>query len=113
MTSFSQITKLTPEQLNEKITLYVWVTNINEKGNSLWFITGQDSSGYIQIVVKENKELISRLKEIKKGDLLEVRGIVKKKRVQENKKEGSEEELEIELTEFQLINANSSNKDFL
>jgi len=71
MTSFFQITKLTSEQLNEKVALYVWIVNINEKGSSLWFITGQDSSGYIQIVVK-NKELILRLKEIKKGDLLEV-----------------------------------------
>src|ERR1700722_7720844 len=99
MTSFSQISKLTPEQLNEKIILYVWVTNINEKGSSLWFITGQDSSGYIQIVVKENKELISRLKAIKKCDLLKIQGIVKKQA-------GSEKELEIKLTEFQLINAN-------
>ena len=112
MTSFSQITKLTSEQLNEKIMLYVWVIHINEKGNSLWFITGQDSSGYIQIVVK-NKELILHLKEIKKGDLLEAWGILKKKRVQENRKESSEEELEIELTEFQLINANSASKSSL
>lgn len=71
MTSFFQIAKLTSEQLNEKVTLYVWIINVNEKGRSLWFITGQDSSGYIQIVVKD-KKLILRLKEIKKGDLLEV-----------------------------------------
>jgi len=35
MTSFSQITKLTSEKLNEKIALYVWIVNVNEKGNSL------------------------------------------------------------------------------
>nr|CAG8443348.1 13411_t:CDS:10 [Entrophospora candida] len=67
MVPFFQISKLTSEQLDKKIALYVWVTNINEKGNSLWFITGQDSSGYIQIVVK-NRELISRLKKRKKED---------------------------------------------
>jgi aspartyl-tRNA synthetase len=110
MVSFSQISKLTFEQLDKKITFYVWIININEKGNSLWFITGQDSSGYIQIVVK-NKKLISRLKEIKKGDLLEVQGIVKKKRASEKNKENLEEELEIELIEFKLVNANSSHKD--
>ncbi|CAI2186597.1 19931_t:CDS:2 [Funneliformis geosporum] len=94
MTSFSQISKLTFKNLNKKTILYVWIININEKGNSLWFITGQDSSSCIQIVVK-NKELISQLKEIRKAE-------------KDSKKE---EELEIELTKFQLINANSSNKD--
>jgi len=69
--SFSQISKLTPEQLDKKTILYVWIININKQGNSFWFIDGQDSSGFIQIVVK-NKALISRLKEIKKGDLLQV-----------------------------------------
>ena len=64
--------------------------------NSLWFITGQDSGGSIQIVVK-NEELISQLKKRKKGDLLKVRGISKKK-------EGPDKKLEIELTKFQLIN---------
>ncbi|MCE8169968.1 MAG: hypothetical protein I3273_07720 [Candidatus Moeniiplasma glomeromycotorum] len=110
MVSFAKISKLTPKNLNKKTILYVWIVNINEKGNSLWFITGQDSGGYIQIVVKD-RELISHLKKIKKGDLLEVQGIVKKKWVPENKKASAKEELEIELTEFKLINANSSDKD--
>ncbi|CAI2180998.1 992_t:CDS:2 [Funneliformis geosporum] len=99
---------LTLKNLNKKTTLYVWVININEKGNSLWFITGQDSSGCIQIVVK-NKELISQLKDIKKGDLLKIGGIIKIKKGEKVSKK--EAELEIELTKFQLINANSSNKD--
>ena len=71
MTSFAKISKLTLKNLNKKTSLFVWIININEKGNSLCFITGQDSNGYIQIVVK-NKKLISRLKETTKGDLLEV-----------------------------------------
>ena len=71
MVSFSQISKLTSEQLDKKTVLYVWIININKQGNSFWFIDGQDGSGFIQIVVK-NKALISRLKEIKKGDLLQV-----------------------------------------
>ena len=61
------------------------------------FLIGQDSSGYIQIVVK-NKELIAELKERKRGDLLKIRGILRKKI-------GSEKELELELIKYQLINS--------
>ncbi|CAI2185799.1 15957_t:CDS:2 [Funneliformis geosporum] len=60
-------------------------------------------------MVVKNKELISQLKEIKKGDLLKIGGIVKAKKAEKDSKK--EAELEIELTKFQLINANSSNKD--
>ena len=110
MSAFSLISQLNLEKINQKVILAVWIIDINKQGNSLWFITSQDSSSYIQIVVK-NKELISRLKERSKGDLLEVQGIIKKK-VPEKKKEHLEE-LEIELTEFQLINANSSKESSL
>ena len=96
MASFSRITKLTAKKISKNTTLHIWISKINKLSNSLWFITGQDSSGHIQIVVK-NEELILKLKERKKGDLLKVEGIVKKK-------EGSEKELEIELTKYQLIN---------
>ena len=68
---YTLISHLTLKKINKKVILAVWITNINEKSSSLWFITGQDSSGFIQIVVK-NKKLISRLKERKKGDLLQV-----------------------------------------
>jgi aspartyl-tRNA synthetase len=99
--NYSQLNHKKP---GEQTVIFTWILVIRSLGGLL-FIAGQDSSGYIQIVVK-NKELVSRLKEekIKKGDLLEVWGIIKKK-------EGSEEELEIELTNYQLINANSSKKD--
>ena len=109
-TSFSQISKLTFKQLNKKVSLYVWIISINEKGNSLWFIIGQDSSGCIQIVVK-NEKLISRLKKNKKGDLLKIKGIIKKKNLSEKMKKNFEEELEIKLTEFKLVNTNNSDKD--
>jgi aspartyl-tRNA synthetase len=62
------------------------------------FIKGQDSSGEIQVVVKK-EELINNLKGIvKKGDLLKVAGIVKKK-------EGREEAFEIQLENYQIINS--------
>ncbi|KLL04912.1 MAG: hypothetical protein MRERV_9c040 [Mycoplasmataceae bacterium RV_VA103A] len=96
MTSFSQIAKLTFKKLNKNTTFYTWIVDIKKLSNSLWFIIGQDSSGYIQIVVK-NQELITGLKKRKKGDLLKVWGLIKKK-------EGSEKKLEIELTKYQLIN---------
>ena len=57
---------------------------------------GQDSSGYLQIVVK-NQELIAELKGKKRGDLLKIAGQVKKKA-------GSDEEMELELSQYQLIN---------
>lgn len=60
------------------------------------FVIGQDGSGQVQIVVKD-QELIAELKEKKRGDLLKVEGIV-------GKKLGSEKEIEIELTNYQLIN---------
>jgi aspartyl-tRNA synthetase len=108
---YTPVSQLNSEKLNEKVILWAWINEVSTLSNSLWFLTGQDSTGLIQIVVK-NKELISRLKEIRKGDLLEIQGIVKKKRMPEKKKEELvEEKLEIELAEFQLINANSSNKD--
>src|SRR6185312_5732629 len=97
MASFSRITKLTAKKKSKNTALYIWISKINKLSNSLWFITGQDSSGHIQIVVK-NEELILQLKERKKGDLLKIEGIIKKK-------EGSKKELEIELTKYQLINA--------
>lgn len=97
MISFSQIAKLNSQKLNKKNVLCIWINKINKLSNSLWFIIGQDSSGYIQIVIK-NKGLISQLKERKRGDLLKITGIIKKKT-------GSEKELEIELTKYQLINA--------
>jgi aspartyl/asparaginyl-tRNA synthetase len=81
--------KITPPKLNKKVTFFAWINKIRKLGNLL-FIIGQDGSGYIQIIVK-NKELIAELKETKKGDLLSVAGIVRKKT-------GSEKELEIELT---------------
>jgi len=96
MASFSRITKLTAKKISKNTALYIWISKINKLSNSLWFITGQDSSGHIQIVVK-NEELILQLKERKKGDLLKIEGIIKKK-------EGSEGKLEIELTKYQLVN---------
>ncbi|CAI2162036.1 2941_t:CDS:2 [Funneliformis geosporum] len=102
MVSFSQISKLTLKKLNKKTALYVWIININKKGDSLWFITGQDSSSCIQIVVK-NKELISHLKQINKGDLLKIWGIIKIKKPEKDSKKA--ETPEIELTKFQLINS--------
>ena len=95
MTSFSQVSKLNFQNLNKNITLYIWVNRIRKLSNLL-FLIGQDSSGYIQIIVKE-KELVSELKKIKRGDLLKIEGIIKKK-------EGTKEELEIELKKYQLIN---------
>lgn len=61
------------------------------------FIIGQDSSDKIQIVVKKEK-LITKLKETRRGDLLKVWGILKKKA-------GSDKEVELELTKYQLVNA--------
>ncbi|CFW92916.1 Aspartyl-tRNA synthetase [endosymbiont DhMRE of Dentiscutata heterogama] len=96
MTSFSRIAKLTTKKIGKITTLYIWIVEIKKLSSYLWFINGQDSSGYIQIVVKD-KELISQLKKRKKGDLLKIWGVVKKK-------EGPEKRLEIELTKFRLIN---------
>ncbi|CAI2197415.1 14634_t:CDS:2, partial [Funneliformis geosporum] len=105
MVSFSLISKLTLKKLNKKVVLHVWIINIKEKGHSLWFIIGQDSSGCIQIVVK-NKELISRLKEIKKGDLLKIRGIIKIKKAEKDAKKN--EQIEMELEKYQLINSSKN-----
>ncbi|CAG8668941.1 12347_t:CDS:2, partial [Ambispora gerdemannii] len=54
------------------------------------------SSGYLQIVVK-NQELIAELKGRKRGDLLKISGQLKKKT-------GSDKEMELELSQWQLIN---------
>ncbi|CAJ0924500.1 16471_t:CDS:2 [Entrophospora sp. SA101] len=61
------------------------------------YVEENDSSGYTQIVVK-NQGLIAELKERKRGDLLKITGIVKRKGNQG-------EEVEIELEKQQLINA--------
>ncbi|CAI2182308.1 17201_t:CDS:2, partial [Funneliformis geosporum] len=63
---------------------------------NLLFFIGQDSSGYLQIIVKE-KKLIDDFKKVNRGDLLKIKGIIKKK-------EGGQKEIEIELKKFQLIN---------
>jgi len=93
MISFSQIKKITLEKLNKKVVFHVWINEIRKKKFAL-FIDGQDSSGEIQIVVKE-PELIEKLKERKRGDLLKVEGVIKEK-------EG--EEVEIKLTGYEIIN---------
>ena len=95
MTSFSQIAKLSVQNLNKSVVLYVWISHIRKLSN-LWFLIGQDSSGLLQITVKE-KKLIERLKKINRGDLLKIKGIIKRK-------EGNKEEIEVELKKYQLIN---------
>jgi aspartyl-tRNA synthetase len=93
--SFSQITKLSDQKLNKSIVLYIWVNRIRKLGNLL-FLIGQDSSGYLQIIVKE-KKLIDNLKNINRGDLLKIKGVIKKKT-------GTQKEIEIELKKYQSIN---------
>jgi aspartyl-tRNA synthetase len=96
MSSFAKITKLNLQKLDKNVSFCVWVNKIRKLGNLL-FIVGQDSSDKIQIVVKK-EELITKLKEIRRGDLLKVWGILRKKT-------GSEKEMELELTKYQLINS--------
>ncbi|WNE41033.1 MAG: Aspartate--tRNA(Asp/Asn) ligase [Mycoplasmataceae bacterium] len=93
--SFAKIIKVNPQNLDKNASFYVWVDKIRKLG-SLLFIVGQDSSGKIQIVTKK-EELINKLKEIKRGDLLEVQGILRKKT-------GSEKEIELELIKYKLVN---------
>lgn len=95
MTSFSQIAKLSDRKLNKSVVLYVWINHIRKLSN-LWFLIGQDSSGFLQITVKE-KKLIESLKKVNRGDLLKIKGVIKKK-------EGSQKEIEVELKKYQLIN---------
>lgn len=92
----SQISDLTSKNLNKNITLYIWIKQIRKLGNLLFFI-GKDNNSSIQIVVKE-KKLINDLKSINKGDLLEIKGVAKKK-------ERTKEAIEIELKQYQLINS--------
>lgn len=92
----TQVSDLTSKNLNKNITLYIWIKQIRKLGNLLFFI-GKDNNSSIQIVVKE-KKLINDLKSINKGDLLEIKGIAKKK-------EGIKEAIEIELKQYQLINS--------
>ena len=50
----------------------MWINKFTTLSNFLWFLIGQDSTGQVQIVVK-NKELIKRLgTEGKKGNLLQI-----------------------------------------
>src|SRR3954469_8646376 len=96
MSLFAQIDKLTMADLDKRVSLYLWINDITKKKFAL-FIKGQDSSGEIQIVVKK-EELINQLKgTIKRGDLLKVEGIIKKK-------EGREEKVEMGLENYQIIN---------
>ncbi|MDR1670849.1 MAG: hypothetical protein LBR43_03975 [Spiroplasmataceae bacterium] len=96
MNSFAKITKLNSQKLDKNVSFYVWIDRFKEFGKLL-FIIGQDSSGKIQIVVKE-KELIEKLKERKRGDLLKVQGILRKKA-------GSDKEMELELIKHKLVNS--------
>lgn len=95
MPSATKISELIHQKINNLVTLHIWIAKFRKLG-SLLFLIGQDSSDYIQILVKK-KELINELKENKRGDLLKIWGILKKK-------VDSEVELEVELTKFQLIN---------
>lgn len=96
MVSASQISELTDKKINKLIILNIWIAKIRKLG-SLLFLVGQDSSGYIQLVVKE-KELITKLKEKRRGDLLKIWGTLRRKT-------GSTSELEVELSQYQLINS--------
>lgn len=97
MSLFAKIDKLTLADLDKKVSLYLWINQIRHKKFAS-FLEGQDSSGEIQIVVKK-EELIRSLKgTIKRGDLLKVEGIIKKK-------EGREEKVEINLENYQIINS--------
>ncbi|MCE8163081.1 MAG: hypothetical protein I3274_02585 [Candidatus Moeniiplasma glomeromycotorum] len=97
MSLFSQIAKLTLADLDKPVSLYLWINEIRKK-KTAFFIEGQDSSGEIQVVVKKG-ELINQLKgAVKRGDLLKVEGIIKKK-------EGLGEKVEISLENYQIINS--------
>ena len=96
MTHIFQISELTLKKINKLVALHVWIIKIRKLGN-LSFLVGQDSSSYLQVVVKE-KELVNDLKRIKRGDLLKIEGIIKKK-------EGTKEEIEVELKKYQLVNS--------
>lgn len=84
------------QKKDKSVIFWAWITIIRRLGNLL-FLVSQDSSGCVQIIVKKN-ELIRELKVIKKGDLLKLWGIVRKKI-------GAEEEVEVELEKYQLINS--------
>jgi aspartyl-tRNA synthetase len=96
MTSFSQIAKLTYKKIDKKVSLYIWINKVRKLGNLL-FVVGQDSRDYLQVIVKDQK-LIAGLKGRKRGDLLKIKGKLKKK-------VGSEKELELELESYQLVNS--------
>lgn len=61
------------------------------------FIICQDSSGYIQLVAKNNQFLINNLQKQQLGDLIKVWGFIRQK-------ERTNKEVEIELTKFKLLN---------
>jgi len=63
----------------------------------LLFLICQNNNNYIQVIVKK-RELINELKTVKKGDLLKLWGIVRKKTA------SSSQELEVELEKYRLIN---------
>ncbi|KLL02504.1 MAG: aspartyl-tRNA synthetase [Mycoplasmataceae bacterium RC_NB112A] len=97
MSLLAQIAKLTLADIEKRVWLYLWINQIRHKKFAS-FLEGQDSSGEIQIVVKK-EELISSLKlNVKRGDLLKVEGIIKKK-------QGIGEKVEINLENYQIINS--------
>jgi len=96
MTFLSPFPKLSSKKLKKNVIVPVWINKIRKLSNLL-FLIGWYNNKYIQIIVKE-KQLIADLKKIKKGDLVKIYGIIKKK-------EGSKEEIEIELKKYQLINS--------
>jgi aspartyl-tRNA synthetase len=71
-----------------------WITRMRKLGKIL-FVIVQDGSDSMQIMVKDN-QLLENIKGMRRGDLLEFRGKLKKK--------FGSEEIEMELSSFKIIN---------
>jgi len=93
----STIKKLTSnKRINLFVKINVWIVKFRKLGNLLFFL-GHDSEDEIQIIVKKKETITDIIHNLKKGDLIEVKGFFKKK-------EGIIEGYEVELLSYSLIN---------
>lgn len=90
------------EFLGKEITLVGWVKRVRDHGNIV-FIDLKDRSGIVQIFT-DKKELISIVKELRSEDVVQIKGVVRKRPENMINRDMKTGEIEVDLKELKIIN---------
>ena len=90
--------------LNEKVTLYGWVSKKRNLGG-LIFIDLRDRSGIVQLMIKPENEFYTLAETLKNEYVIKVDGIVKERESKNSKLKTGD--IEIDVTNLEVINTSA------